>query len=61
MEKLTVFLTEVRQELKTISWPKKPDLTEGTTVVIVMSVITSIFLMLVDFIFKSLITETLFS
>ncbi|MFA7056936.1 MAG: preprotein translocase subunit SecE [Candidatus Cloacimonadales bacterium] len=60
MEKILVFFKEVRQELGTISWPKKPDITEGTTVVLVMTVITSIFLMLVDLVFNSLITQTLF-
>ena len=61
MNKLTTFLKEVRQELGTITWPKRPDITEGTSVVITMSVITAIFLMIVDIIFKNLITNTLFS
>lgn len=50
MGKISTFLKEVRQELGTISWPKKPDITEGTTVVLTMTVITSIFLMVVDFV-----------
>ncbi len=61
MNKITGFLKEVRQELGTITWPKKADITEGTSVVLVMSAITAIFLMVVDFIFKTLITDTLFS
>lgn len=61
MGKISVFFKEVQQELKIISWPKKPDITEGTTVVLVMTVITSLFLMLVDLVFNSLITKTLFS
>ncbi len=60
MGKISTFLKEVRQELGTISWPKKPDITEGTTVVLTMTVITSIFLMIVDFVFNTVITETLF-
>lgn len=60
MEKISTFLKEVRQELVTISWPKKPDITEGTTVVLVMTVITSIFLMVVDVVFDTVITKTLF-
>jgi preprotein translocase subunit SecE len=60
MGKISTFLKEVRQELGTISWPKKPDITEGTTVVLTMTVITSIFLMVVDFVFNTVITETLF-
>lgn len=61
MGKISVFFKEVHQELKIISWPKRPDITEGTTVVLVMTVITSLFLMLVDLVFNSLITKTLFS
>ncbi len=60
MEKISTFLKEVRQELVTISWPKKPDISEGTTVVLTMTIITSIFLMVVDVVFNTLITETLF-
>ncbi|MBI9032730.1 preprotein translocase subunit SecE [bacterium] len=60
MEKISTFLKEVRQELGIISWPKKPDISEGTMVVLVMTAITSIFLMVVDFAFQTIITETLF-
>jgi len=60
MGKISTFLKEVHQELGIITWPKKPDISEGTTVVLVMTIITSIFLMIVDFVFKTVITETLF-
>lgn len=60
MNKVTTFLKEVRQELKTATWPKKADVTEGTTVVMVMTLITAVFLMLVDMLFNTAITETLF-
>jgi preprotein translocase SecE subunit len=61
MEKISTFFKEVHQELKIITWPKKPDISEGTTVVLTMTIITSIFLMLVDVVFNSLITKTLFN
>ena len=61
MGKISTFLKEVQQELSIITWPKKPDISEGTTVVLTMTIITSIFLMLVDVVFNTLITKTLFN
>lgn len=48
-DKITRFFRDVTAEMKSVSWPTMDDLKEGTTVVIVMSVIVSIFLSLVDF------------
>ena len=45
------FIREVRSEMKSVTWPSKDDLKEGTTVVIIMSAIVAVFLSLVDFIF----------
>ncbi|MCB5265433.1 MAG: preprotein translocase subunit SecE [Candidatus Cloacimonetes bacterium] len=53
------FFRDVRSEMKSVSWPTKDDLKEGTVVVIVMSAIVAIFLSLVDFGF-SRILELLF-
>ncbi|MCB5262855.1 MAG: preprotein translocase subunit SecE [Candidatus Cloacimonetes bacterium] len=53
------FFRDVRSEMKSVSWPTKNDLKEGTVVVIVMSAIVAIFLSLVDFGF-SRILELLF-
>lgn len=61
MEKISTFFKEVRTELGIISWPKRPDISEGTTVVLVMTIITSIFLWVVDFVLNTVITKTLFS
>jgi preprotein translocase subunit SecE len=55
MKKLLKFLKEVRREMKYVSWPNKDDIKEGTTVVIVMSAIVSIFLFVVDFAFGQLV------
>jgi preprotein translocase subunit SecE len=53
------FFRDVRSEMKSVSWPTKDDLKEGTVVVIVMSAIVAIFLSMVDFGF-SRILELLF-
>jgi preprotein translocase subunit SecE len=45
------FFREVRAEMKSVTWPTKDDLKEGTLVVITMSAIVAIFLSAVDFIF----------
>lgn len=54
-ERISRFFREVRAEMKCVTWPSKADLKEGTTVVIVMSVIVAIFLSLVDFGFSKII------
>jgi len=48
-ENVNRFFREVRSEMKSVSWPGKDDLKEGTVVVIVMSAIVAIFLSMVDF------------
>lgn len=45
------FFRDVIAEMKSVTWPTKDDLKEGTTVVIVMSALVSLFLAGVDFIF----------
>lgn len=54
-DKIKQFLHEVRAELKSVTWPSKADLKEGTLVVIVMSSIVAIFLSLVDLGFNNII------
>ncbi|HHV37454.1 MAG TPA: preprotein translocase subunit SecE [Candidatus Cloacimonetes bacterium] len=54
-EKISRFFREVRSEMKSVTWPGKDDLKEGTMVVIVISSIVAIFLSVVDLGFKHLI------
>lgn len=54
-EKTTRFFREVYSEMKSVSWPNKDDMVEGTIVVIVMSMIMAVFLSLVDFGFAEII------
>jgi preprotein translocase subunit SecE len=53
------FLKNVKIELGYISWPTKADLKEGTTVVIIMSIVVGVFLSMVDGIFSFLIRNLL--
>lgn len=53
------FFRDVRSEMRSVSWPNKDDLKEGTMVVIVMSAIVAIFLSAVDFGFSKIL-ELLF-
>lgn len=55
------FLKNVRQEMSYVSWPNRADLKEGTTVVIIMSIIVGVFLSIVDGIFSFLIRNLLLS
>ena len=45
------FFKEVRSEMKSVTWPTRDDLKEGTIVVIIMSAIVALFLSGVDFLF----------
>lgn len=54
-EKITRFFREVRSEMRSVTWPNKADLKEGTIVVIIMSAITAIFLSLVDLGFNQIV------
>jgi preprotein translocase subunit SecE len=58
-KKIAAFFVSVRQEMNYVSWPTKADLKEGTSAVIVMSIIVAIFLSLVDALFGFLIRTLL--
>ena len=48
MEKVRTFLGEVRSETKKVSWPKRAELRESTTVVVVSVFIITVFISIVD-------------
>jgi len=56
IEKFTRFIREVVIEMKSVAWPSKADIKEGTIVVIVISGLVAIFLSLVDFGFGKIAT-----
>ena len=58
-KKTVEFFKSVKKEMSYVSWPTRADLQEGTTVVIVMSIIVAIFLSLVDMGFSYVIQTLL--
>ena len=48
IERLKVFLAETRTELKKVTWPSRQDLIDSTKVVIVATLIMTVFIGLVD-------------
>jgi len=54
MKKIVKFLKEVQSELKKVRWPNKKELVKLTTVVIIVTIIVSIYIGGLDFIFAKL-------
>lgn len=55
MKRFIEFLKNVKKEMKLINWPTKPDIIEGTSVVIVVSAVIAVFLTIVDFVFNMIV------
>ena len=51
------YLTEVKGELKKVTWPTKNDLIKTTIAVLVSSLIFGVFLFIVDMIFSRVINS----
>jgi preprotein translocase subunit SecE len=54
-ERLKNYLAETRIELKKVTWPNKEELKEATRVVVVASILLTIFIGLVDQILSGII------
>jgi len=48
VERLKTFLTETKTELKKVTWPTVPELKESTRVVIVATIVVTVFIGVVD-------------
>jgi len=55
IERLKLFLTETRTELKKVTWPTRDELRESTIVVIVSTFIVTVFVGVVDQIISRII------
>ncbi|MBW6513353.1 MAG: preprotein translocase subunit SecE [Candidatus Syntrophosphaera sp.] len=55
IEKISRFFHEVYIEMRSVAWPSKADVKEGTMVVIVISAIVGVFLSLVDYGFGQIV------
>jgi len=49
MEKIKQYLTEVRAEMRKVTWTGKKEITSGTIAVLVLSSIVAVFLWVIDF------------
>jgi len=49
IDKIVKFFKEIRQELTKVAWPSKEELRDSTIVVIILSLILSLFIGVVDF------------
>ncbi len=55
MSRVIQFLKEVKIELLKVTWPKKDELIGSTSVVLIISVILSVFIGFADFIIRNII------
>jgi preprotein translocase subunit SecE len=53
------YLTEVRGELKKVTWPTRNDMQKTTIAVIIISIIFGIYLQVVDFSFRMLVQKVI--
>ncbi len=54
-EKITEFINGVTKEMKKVTWPTKDELKESTTVVLVSTIVISLFVFLVDSVLMQII------
>jgi preprotein translocase subunit SecE len=55
IQRIKSYLTEVKGELKKVTWPSKSDLHKTTIAVIILSIIFGVYLTLVDLAFRELV------
>ncbi|MCK4232869.1 preprotein translocase subunit SecE [candidate division WOR-3 bacterium] len=55
MAKIIQFLKEVKIELIKVSWPKKDELIGSTAVVLILSIILSLFIGIVDYVIRNVL------
>ena len=55
-KKITTFLTDVRVELKKVTWPNRQDTLSSTAVVIVVVFIISFYLGFIDILLSRMVT-----
>lgn len=60
MQKITEFLKEAKAELLRVVWPTKERMIRDTAIVLGISLLTAVFLGLLDFLFEILAKKFLF-
>jgi len=53
----TGFLTSVRDELKKVTWPTRPELVKATRMIIVLSIILGLTIGLMDYVLQLILVE----
>ncbi len=59
MERIKTFLSESRQELKRVNWPRKEETTRYTVFVILLSIGLAAFLGILDFLFMQILQKAI--
>jgi len=54
-EKITAFIDGVTKEMKKVTWPTKDELKDSTIVVLTSTVVLSLFVFLIDFLFTKIL------
>jgi len=57
IQKIILFLKDVKVELKKVSWPTKKETIKYTIIVIVISILTAVFLGGIDYFFSYLVDK----
>jgi len=55
MARLIVFLRNVNLELKRVTWPTKDEITSATVVVIIATLVVSVYLRLLDLLYPKIL------
>ena len=56
LERVRLFLSEVRNELKRVTWPSQSEVYATTVVVILVSLFFGLYLFTIDIVFQNLVT-----
>ncbi len=57
--KITQFLSEVRVEMGKVTWPTRDELTSSTTIVLGLTLVLALFIMVVDFVLSTVMSQVL--
>jgi preprotein translocase subunit SecE len=53
----TAFLASVREELKKVTWPTRPELIKATRMIVVLSIILGLTIGLMDWVLQQILVE----
>ena len=59
VRKFTQFISEVRVEMGKVTWPTRDELTGSTTIVLGLTLVLALFIMVVDFVLSTLMSQIL--